>query len=173
VVEGVDERQALDALRRAGYMPAADGEAPPARPSTRRRRPAPAPATPPAPPPDHRGLVERLLVDARPSPPPTLGALDDDGVRSGARVTAPADVERLLRLAVDGGLVVEIEYQNGQSGSVTRRAIEPRLAGERAVVGWCRLRQDDRSFAFAGVRWARATGEVVQHGQVGLGVDGT
>jgi hypothetical protein len=172
VVEGVDERQALEALRRAGYMPAADGEAPPARPSTRRRRPAPAPATPPAPPADHRGLADRLLVDARPSPP-TLRALDDDGLRSGARVTAPADVERLLRLAVDGGLVVEIEYQNGQSGSVTRRAIEPRLAGERAVVGWCRLRQDDRSFAFAGVRWARATGEVVEHGQVGLGVDGT
>ena len=85
----------------------------------------------------------------------------------------PAEVERLLRLAVDGGLVVEIEYQNGQSGSVTRRTIEPRLAGERGVVGFCRLRQDDRSFAFAGVRWARATGEVVQHGQIGLGVDGT
>jgi predicted DNA-binding transcriptional regulator YafY len=88
------------------------------------------------------------------------------------QVTAPADVERLLRLAVAGGLVVEIEYRNGQSGSVTKRAIEPRLAGPRAVVGWCRLRQDDRSFAFAGVRSARATGEVVQHGQVGLGVDG-
>jgi hypothetical protein len=168
VVEGADERQALEALRRAGYMPAADGDAPPARQAAVRRRPASAPPAEPAPP-DHRGLVERLLANARPAPPSTLRALADDELRSGAQITAPADVERLLRLAVDGGLVVEIEYQNGQSGSVTRRAIEPRLAGERGVVGWCRLRQDDRSFAFAGVRWARATGEVVQHGQVGLG----
>ncbi|HYW24796.1 MAG TPA: helicase-associated domain-containing protein, partial [Terriglobales bacterium] len=39
VIEGADEREALEALRRAGYMPAADGErqAPP--PPSRRRRP--------------------------------------------------------------------------------------------------------------------------------------
>jgi len=163
VVEGADERQAIDALRRAGYMPAADGEAMPARRPAGGRRTAPAVSVEP-PPPDHRELAERLLAGVR--PPPRARALDDDGLRSGARVTRPADVERLLRLAVDGGLVVEVEYQNGQSGSITRRVIEPRLAGERGVVGFCRLRQDDRSFAFVGVRWARATGEVVQHGQV-------
>ncbi|HYW25427.1 MAG TPA: hypothetical protein VE953_14755, partial [Terriglobales bacterium] len=110
----------------------------------------------------------RLLADVPAAP---VRAGDEEELRSGARVTAPAEVERLLRLAVDGGLVVEIEYQNGQSGSVTRRTIEPRLAGDRGVVGYCRLRRDDRSFAFAGVRWARATGEVVQHGQVGLRIE--
>jgi hypothetical protein len=168
VVEGADERQALDALRRAGYMPAAEGEAALARRPARSRRSVPAVSVEP-PPPDHRELAERLIAGVRPAP--RSRALDDDGLRSGARVSRPADVERLLRLAVDGGLVVEVEYQNGQSGSITRRVIEPRLAGERGVVGFCRLRQDDRSFAFAGVRWARATGEVVQHGQVELGVD--
>jgi Helicase conserved C-terminal domain len=174
VVEGADERQALEALRRAGYMPAADGEPPAPRRAAGRRRPPPAPPAEPAAP-DVRGLADRLLAGprpARPAPGVRVVAPDDDALRSGVRVTAPADVERLLRLAVAGGLVVEIEYRNGQSASVTRRTIEPRLAGDRGVVGWCRLRQDDRSFAFAGVRWARATGEAVQQRQVGLGADG-
>ena len=172
VVEGADERQTLDALRRAGYMPAAEAEAPPPARRAAARRPAPAPAAEPAGP-DLRGLADRLIAGRRQSPRPAARAIGDGALRTGVTVTGPADVERLLRVAVDRGLVVEIEYQNGQSGSVTRRSIEPRLAGDRGVVGFCRLRQDDRSFAFAGVRWARATGEVVQHGEVGLGVDGS
>jgi hypothetical protein len=174
VVEGAEQPQVLEALRKAGYMPAVEGEPPAGRPRPHARRHPPPPQPPAQRPepsaPDLRKLADRLLDSPRPVPPRPARELDDDELLSGARVTARADVERLLRLAVRAGRVVEIEYGNAQSGSVTTRVVEPRLAGDHAVVGWCRLRRDDRAFAFDGVRWARATGEAIQ--QVGLDLEG-
>jgi hypothetical protein len=170
VVRGTDEAAALEALRRAGYMPGVDEAAETPRPTAGRRRRPPAAAV--APPPgltadERRALAGRLLDAPAPSTPPR--ELADGELLSGITVSGRDDVERLMRLAVRSGRVVEIEYRNMQSGSVSTRVIEPRLAGDGTVVGWCRLRRDDRVFAFEGVRWARATGEAVAH--VGLGLE--
>jgi Helicase conserved C-terminal domain len=172
VIQGADEAAALEALRRAGYMPGLDRmTAEAAHPAARRRRAAPPRA---APTPDltaaeRRELAARLLErpeSAATRPPRELG---EDELLSGITVSGRGDVERLMRLAVRAGRVVEIEYRNQQSGSISTRVIEPRLAGDGTVVGWCRLRRDDRVFAFEGVSWARATGELIEH--VGLGVE--
>jgi hypothetical protein len=61
VVEGADERQALAALRRAGYMPAVEIPAPSPPAARRRSLPAAASAAEPGGP-DPRQLAERLLA---------------------------------------------------------------------------------------------------------------
>jgi Helicase conserved C-terminal domain len=170
VVQGADEASALEALRRAGYMPGVDRSAEPAPAGNRRRRsgvsrPPPPPGLTPA---ERERLAGRLLDDPAPAPPTPALELADDELLSGITVSGRGDVERLMRLAVSAGRVVEMEYRNQHSGSVSTRVIEPRLAGDGTVVGWCRLRLDDRVFAFDGVRWARATGEAIAHAGVGL-----
>ena len=171
VVQGVDEAAALEALRRAGYMPGVDGRAAePPRPAARRRRAAPAgPAVPDLTATERRELAGRLMAARATAATTPARDLRDGELLSGVTVSRRGDIERLMRLAVRAGRVVEIEYRNQQSGSISTRVIEPRLAGDGTVVGWCRLRRDDRVFAFDGVQWARTTGEVIEH--VGLGVE--
>jgi hypothetical protein len=169
VVTGADEKRLLEALRREGYMPALDGGIPtppalspaahPARPRATRTRRSP-PGTRVGPSrldvKECRALADRLLRSpppAKPKPPPEP---TDAAMLAGVAVREPRHVTRLLKLAAEAGGAVEIEYENQQSGRVSRRVIEPRLVTEHGVVGWCRLREAERIFAMAGVRSARA-----------------
>lgn len=88
------------------------------------------------------------------------------------RVTAPADPEdpapapHVLRVAEDAVLsraVLDIEYVD-QHGTASQRLVEPvgLLGSGRQwyLVGWCRLRRDERQFRLDRMRHATSTGEV-------------
>lgn len=170
VVQGADEAQVVDALRKAGYMPGVEDEPAPAAPrkDARRQVPPPPRGAPRLTALERHQLAERLLSSPRRAAPAPPARLDEDDLLSGITISGRDDVERLLRLAVRTGRAVEIEYRNGQSGTITRRVIEPLLAGDGVVSGWCRLRRADRVFAFDGVRWARALDEPVENVHLGL-----
>jgi Helicase conserved C-terminal domain len=161
VVQGADEAQVLDALRKAGYMPGVEGQPAPAPPrrDARRHVPPPPRAAPTLTAAQRRELADRLVASPRRAEPAAPADLTEEAVLSGITISGRDEVEKLMRLAVGAQVPVEIEYRNLRSGTVTQRVIEPLLVSDAAVVGHCRLRGDSRTFAFDGVRWARVVDE--------------
>lgn len=95
---------------------------------------------------------------AGPAPAPPATGLREQGLLDGRVVERPGEIKELLDLAAGRQLVVEIMYVS-QEGKRTTREIEPFEVDRQGVDAWCRLRDDERHFSFARIRWARATGE--------------
>lgn len=83
-------------------------------------------------------------------------------IRSAVSAAEPADrrVRQTVETAVQRGLVVNIDYVDGE-GAITARAVEAvgLYRGERYwhLIGWCRLRQGGRIFRIDRIRSARLT----------------
>jgi predicted DNA-binding transcriptional regulator YafY len=80
------------------------------------------------------------------------------GLLDGRWHDARALVRRLLELARDRALVVEIEYVSSD-GRSTQREVEPESLQADWLSGWCRLRGDEREFHLDRIARARATRE--------------
>ena len=98
------------------------------------------------------GAGGRKGLAAQVAPGPVLGLLD------GRTVKETSEIRRLIELAADACLVVEISYVAGD-GQRTTREVEPVIVDGTGVDAWCRLRHDERHFVFSRIRSARATGE--------------
>ena len=97
-----------------------------------------------------------------------LAGLRDLRLLDGRTVDTANEILHLLELAVDHWMVVEIMYYS-QDGKRSTREIEPLEVSRVGVDAWCRLRQDERHFLLARIRWARATGEHI--GELPEGLD--
>jgi predicted DNA-binding transcriptional regulator YafY len=91
-------------------------------------------------------------------------ALSDRVLLAGAEAEPQTPEAKVVGEALRQSRAVEIDYQDREEQSTTR-TVEPtallRSHGGWYLVGWCRLRQDGRSFRLDRIRGARLTDEVV------------
>lgn len=150
-----DATAVLAALRKAGYLPMPDDDAPaPAAagqaaassqaptsiaPLRRAARPAKPHGSAPA---DPAALAARLLAG-----PPSVeepGSPSEQSLRDATAGLTSSEI-RMLAHAVDTAGSVTIDYRSN-TGTLTRRVITaPELAGD-TILAWCELRGDERWF---------------------------
>lgn len=118
-----------------------------------------------------RGEAATLAAAIRQATPPAVAAPPKakrkpleagaplPGLLDGRTLTDRRDIVKLVELAIEEALVLEVSYLSLTSGRRTLRQIEPMVLENGALVAWCRLRDDERRFVLAGIEWARATGE--------------
>lgn len=141
--------EVLAALRAAGYAPAGPPEPARKRPAGSRAQPrswAPARASAPV-------DVVRALRGAAPDRQPlaTVHHLTPPAPSTDGRFDHLLPDERLLLArALDDGGPVEIDYVDARHRLTTRVVEELEDDGE-LLLAWCRLREDDRAFAPAGI----------------------
>ena len=150
--------QVVAALRDSGHAPTGEGAAPPgppAAPAKRSSRPVvhPRPWGHPA-----AQVVAALRAGpARPAPPPPVTPGGRAALQPGllARLAHLAAAERMLLVeAVRSGGPVELDYVDA-AGEPTTRVVHGLEDTGHLLVGWCRLRQDERMFAPLGILAAR------------------
>lgn len=157
---GAPPTEVVRVLREAGHAPVGDGAAPPPPPAPPRVRTA-------------RPVVqqrawghapEQVVASLRAGPPQARAAarpaLVEEPVERGAgpdrwgllaRLPQLSEDERLLLLqAVLFGGPVELDYVDA-AGMPTTRVVELLLDTGHLLEGWCRLREDERTFAPAGI----------------------
>ena len=155
VLHGDDVEALLTALRTAGYLPIAEAI------EGSSESPSPAPGVRPfLRPPETQWalssseaaeLAEAIRQGRR------LGG-PDSPLLDGRVLRRPGQIRKLMELAIDEGIVVEIAYRSAV-GERTRRSIEPAVLDGSSVVAWCKLRDEERRFAISGIEWARVAGE--------------
>src|SRR5207302_558517 len=82
--------------------------------------------------------------------------------RTEAAPAESAGVRSVLRRAIRESQCVEIKYKKWGERRPTLRVIEPESFDGGLVRGFCRLRQDDRTFAIDNILEARLTGETFE-----------
>jgi predicted DNA-binding transcriptional regulator YafY len=91
-------------------------------------------------------------------------ALTDRVLLSGTQAETQTQEARVVEEALRQSLALEIEYRDAE-GTATTRTVEPTalLRGHESwyLIGWCRLRQDGRSFRLDRIDRARLTAELV------------
>lgn len=140
------------ALREAGHAPVGDG-----RPEQRPRRAAPRPAAEPWRPAAPEQVVAALRAAPAatpPPPPPPTVAGDTRRLLERTRHLTPGERLVLLR-AVASGDPVELDYVDA-GGNPTTRVVQELQDTGHLLVGWCRLREDERSFDPLGILGVRA-----------------
>lgn len=167
VVAGSSVSKLLAELRAAGYMPVAeaggvdlDEDAP------RRRRSRILPRRPDRPDAcrltatQAAEIAEALAHDAVPA---DKGARREsypvgEDLLEGKTYQSRRQIRRLAEVAAEQRRAIEIRYSSGRKDTV--RTIEPLEVDHSTVTGWCRLRDDLRTFYLARILWARATGDL-------------
>lgn len=164
VLNAEDEDKLLRDLRKAGYLPVADGK-PRTSPLSLKILPAPDPVSTTGPLPDRqakRALKADAALDweriSQEDSKPWSQTVSETSATSNQVQSQPL-IKMMLTQAVKARSCVEISYRNPDTGEESVRTIEPQQVAAEVVYAFDRLLQRFHAFPLGQIRWARLTGE--------------